>query len=358
MPTRLTDRFITAIKPSRTIIYVFDSEVGGLAIRVYPSGRKTFIFDWRVDRRQRRVSIGQFPAWTTGKARAFASKLRVRVDSGENVVPERGQRVADLIETWRETVRLTRRPGTAAGYIRLINAHILPAFGKDMPAAITRNRVEIWHGRIAEATPIHANRALGVLSSFLSWLEHDHKIERNPCRGVRRRPENQRHTFLNEAEIAAAHKALARDNQDGPAALALRLALMVGCRIGEALSITAEQIDTRRRVWIKPASATKQRKLHIVPLQDEALAIAEKLLSHPRPKYEDCRQAWLRARKIIGREDVRVHDLRHSRASSLARNGASLVQIGKVLGHTAPATTARYAHLIDSDLVDLIERST
>lgn len=201
MPTRLTDRFITAIKPSRTIIYVFDSEVGGLAIRVYPSGRRTFIFDYRQDYRQRRVTIGQFPAWTTGKARAHASRLRVRVDSGEEVAPRRGQRVADLIETWRETVRLTRRPGTAAGYVRLIDAHILPAFGKDMPAAITRNRVEVWHGRIAEATPIHANRALGVLSSFLSWLEHDHKIERNPCRGVRRRPENQRHTFLNEAEI-------------------------------------------------------------------------------------------------------------------------------------------------------------
>ena len=82
------------------------------------------------------------------------------------------------------------------------------------------------------------------------------------------------------------------------------------------------------------------------------------LLGLPRPKYEDCRQAWLRARKLIGREDVRVHDLRHSRASSLARNGASLMQIGKVLGHTAPATTARYAHFIDSDLVDLIERSS
>ena len=138
----------------------------------------------------------------------------------------------------------------------------------------------------------------------------------------------------------------------------MRLALLVGCRIGEAIGIKVEQLDFDRKVWTKPASSTKQKKLHIVPLQPEARAIARALLDLPRPKYEDCRQAWLRARKIIGREDVRVHDLRHSRASSLARNGASLMQIGKVLGHTAPATTARYAHLIDSDLVDLIERSS
>ena len=69
MAERLTDRLITAIRPSRTITYVFDSEVGGLAICVYPSGRKTFIFDYRQEYRQRRVTIGQFPAWTTGKAR-------------------------------------------------------------------------------------------------------------------------------------------------------------------------------------------------------------------------------------------------------------------------------------------------
>jgi integrase len=358
MATRLTDRFITAIKPRKVITYVFDSEVGGLAIRVYPSGRKTFIFDYRQAYRQRRVTIGQFPAWSTGKARAKASKLRVRVDSGEDVVPARGQRIADLLETWRETVRLTRRPGTAAGYRRLIDTHIVPAFGNDMPAALTRNRIEVWHARIAEVTPVRANRALATLSAFLSWLERDRKIERNPCRGVKRRPENSRHTFLSEAEIAAAHQALEGDNQDQPAALTVRLALLVGCRIGEAIGITAGQFDFDRKVWIKSASATKQKALHIVPLQGEALNLAKALLALPRPNYGDCREAWLRARKIIGREDTRVHDLRHSRASSLARNGASLMQIGRVLGHTAPATTARYAHLIDSDLVDLIERSS
>jgi integrase len=269
----------------------------------------------------------------------------VRVDSGEDIAPARGQQIAELIETWLETVRLTRRPGTAAGYRRLITAHIIPIFGKDVPAAITRNRIEAWHGRIAARTSTHANRALGTLSAFMSWLERDGKITGNPCRGVRRRPENQRHVFLGAAEIAAAHRALDGDNQSRPAALALRLALMTGCRIGEAIGITADQIDAARCVWTKPASHTKQRKLHVVPLTAEALSVAQELLRLPRPKYEDCRQAWLRARKTIGREDTRVHDLRHSYASSLARNGASLVQIGKLLGHTAPITTARYLAL-------------
>jgi integrase len=238
----------------------------------------------------------------------------------------------------------------------MIDRHILPAFGKDEPRAISRNRVEVWHGGMAERTPINANRALGVLSSFMSWLEHDRKIEHNPCKGIRRRPENQRHVFLDADEIAAAHAALAGDN-NRVAALALRLALLTGCRIGEVLSLVPDQLDAKRRIWIKPAATTKQKRLHIVPLQAEALSIAQELMRLGLPDYETCRRAWRRARAIIGRPDIRIHDLRHSRASALARSGASLMQIGKVLGHTAPATTARYAHLVDRDLVDLIERS-
>jgi integrase len=354
---RLTDRGISALRPAAACVYVFDSEVTGLAVRIYPSGVKSFTFDFRENGRQRRVTLGKFPVWTIGKARAHAGKLRLKADAGESVAPAKGSRVTELIEQWREVVRLTLRPSTAKAYDHMIDNHIVPGFGKDDVKAVTRNRVEIWHGKMAKRTPINANRCLGVLSSFMSWLERDHRIERNPCRGVQRRPENQRHTFLDEAEIAAAHAALRGDNFNQAAALALRLALLTGCRIGEAIGITASQIDAGRKLWIKPAATTKQKKLHIVPLQAEALAIAEQLVRIGPPDYESCKRCWERARKILDREDVHVHDLRHSRASALARSGASLMQIGRVLGHSAPATTQRYAHLVATDLADLVERT-
>ena len=242
------------------------------------------------------------------------------------------------------------------GYNRLLDRHILAAFGKSEPRAITRNAIETWHAELAQRTPIEANRALAVLSAFLSWLEHDRRITGNAAKGIRRRTENHRHVFLDAAEITAAHAVLSQDS-DRAAALTLRLALLTGCRIGEVLSLTPDQIDATRKVWAKPAAATKQRRLHVSPLQAEALAIAQELLRIGLPGYRACRRAWERARAIIGRPDAHIHDLRHSRASALARNGASLLQIGKVLGHTAPATTARYAHLVDRDLAALVERS-
>jgi integrase len=92
-------------------------------------------------------------------------------------------------------------------------------------------------------------------------------------------------------------------------------------------------------------------------LQPDALAIVQELLALGLPNYDAVRFCWRRTKTILDRPDVRIHDLRHTRASALARGGASLMQIGKVLGHTAPATTARYTHLVDADLVDLVERS-
>src|SRR5262245_66543837 len=82
MSERLTDRGISGFKHSGGTgsDFHFDSKVSGLAVRIYPSGRKVFIFDWRdQDRRHRRRVIGHHPAWTIGKAREHAARLRRKV---------------------------------------------------------------------------------------------------------------------------------------------------------------------------------------------------------------------------------------------------------------------------------------
>ena len=90
--------------------------------------------------------------------------MRLKADIGESVAPRRGGRVADLVEQWRAVVKLTRRPSTAQELGRLLDAHIIPHFGKGEPKAITRNAIEQWHGEIAQRAPIAANRALATLS--------------------------------------------------------------------------------------------------------------------------------------------------------------------------------------------------
>jgi integrase len=123
------------------------------------------------------------------------------------------------------------------------------------------------------------------------------------------------------------------------------------------LKLVADQIDVDRALWSKPAATTKQKKLHIVPLQGEALKIARQLLEVGVPTYDHVRYLWDIVKVTIGRPECRIHDLRHSRASSLARAGGSLVEIGAVLGHTKAQTTQRYTHLVSGDLRQLVERA-
>jgi integrase len=355
--TRLTDRGIGALlTPAHRSVYYFDSEVHGLLLRVYPSGRKVFAFDWRENGRQKRTTLGAFPTWTIGKARTHASKLRLKADTGETVVVGRGSRVADLIEEWMEVVAVTRRPSTTKVYRGMIDGYILPAFGRDELKALTRNRIEHWHGRIAQRVPVRANRVLATLSSFLSWCERDRRIDHNPAKGVRKGTESPRETFLSASEIAAAHKLLAASNKRS-AALALRLLLLTGARVGEVLTLDASQIDTDRKIWVKPAAFVKTKRDHIIPLQPEAFKIARQLLEVGVPTYTHVRYLWDQIKVVIGRPEARVHDIRHSRASSLARAGASLVEIGAVLGHRKAQTTQRYTHLVDGDLRKLVERA-
>jgi integrase len=143
------------------------------------------------------------------------------------------------------------------------------------------------------------------------------------------------------------------------------LALLTGCRISEALAAQWDQIDLEVGRWTKPASATKQSRLHATPLSPAAV---ELLKTRPRTgtflfpgsrqgehlqHYAKPWQAICRAAHING---LRVHDLRHSFASTLASGGASLPVIGALLGHSQPATTARYAHLVDGALREATTR--
>jgi integrase len=70
----------------------------------------------------------------------------------------------------------------------------------------------------------------------------------------------------------------------------------------------------------------------------------------------DIRKAWENARNAAGLKDFRFHDLRHSTASYLAMNGASLVEIAEVLGHRTLQMVRRYAHLSESHVKDVVGR--
>ena len=199
-------------------------------------------------------------------------------------------------------------------------------------------------------------------------------IDRNPAKGIDRNPENRRERYLSPAEIARLVEAL-RAHPERTSADAVLLLLLTGARRGEALSSTWGQFDLNAGVWTKPASTTKQKKIHRVPLSEGALALLRGIrarqeatvsdakrrgLIKPMPRYvfpgvagrpiREVKRLWSSICRQADITDARLHDLRHTYASILVSSGLSLPIIGRMLGHTQPATTARYSHLADDPL--------
>ena len=161
------------------------------------------------------------------------------------------------------------------------------------------------------------------------------------------------------------------DLRDQSAADAVRLLLLTGARRGETLAARWVDIDLVAGVWAKPASTTKQKQSHRIPLSDAACRLLTEMRAkagagaywlfpaRQKPGHRaDIREAWDVLRQAANIPDVRTHDLRHTYASIIASQGDSLPVIGALLGHATPTTTARYAHLFDDPLRRATERAS
>ena len=184
----------------------------------------------------------------------------------------------------------------------------------------------------------------------------------NPASGFRRRIENERERFLTLDEIARLAKALtvAKDQR---AAGIIRLCMLTGARLGEVRTARFEQFNLELAFWSKPATATKQRRAHRLPISaDVAALVRQRRLVVPKTSpwlfpgdvagepVQEIRRFWVSIQKEADLPGVRINDLRHTFASLLVSGGASLEMIGKLLGHSQIKTTQRYAHLADSPL--------
>src|SRR4030095_12529140 len=83
MAERLTEiRARKELAPARGQILLWDTDVKGFALRITSGGAKSFLLDYRVEGRQRRLTIGSFPDWSVQAARTAAKKLKQEVDGG------------------------------------------------------------------------------------------------------------------------------------------------------------------------------------------------------------------------------------------------------------------------------------
>ena len=395
---RLTEKLVKATRPQERDCQLFDEEARGLALVVYRSGARAFTLSYRHQGRQRRLTIGTWPAWSVVAARERARLLRREIDAGHDPLRERdaaraAPRVGELIDRYvsDHVPRLAARNG--ADQTSMLRKLVEPEWRHRLVEEITPADVEALLAKIAEGrarpakkaselkskrqrklaparpTPIRANRVGEVLRKMFTLAVAWRMREDNPAKGFRRRDEVERERFLTLDEINRLAAALgAAEDQRGAAIV--RLCMLTGARLGEVRTARFEQFNLELLVWAKPAATTKQRRIHRLPISADVAAIvrhrraavpegcpwlfpgdAPPAAGEPEGRpVQDLRRFWRGIQSSAELGDVRIHDLRHTFASLLVSGGASLEMIGKLLGHSQMKTTQRYAHLMDSPL--------
>lgn len=347
-----------------------DRKISGLGLMILPSGVRTWYVRYREPSgKQQTHKIGRAEVVSLTMAREEAIKILASVAKGEapgtdKQLLRQGKTVAELAAMVAEKHYVTRvRPSTAVGYEVLWRRHILPRIGSEKVATLQAIQVI---DMLEELPWGQQNRALAVLSKAMNLAElwGIRPKGTNPCKGIQGNGERKRKRYLSRDELERLMAAMDQFAEAGVRwrfAQLIRLLLLTGCRVREIMCAQWSWFDEQAAVLTVPANNHKtgssgdDRKVHLPP---PAVSILRELRRRSNSEWiiagdDDGHlvgywRMWddlLAAAKIT---NLRVHDLRHSFASyAITKAGLTLPQLGGLLGHASPQTTARYAHLVD-----------
>ena len=397
---KLTKRTVETTKPPlKGDRFVWDGEVRGFGLRVYTSGRRLFVFQYQmVTGVTRRLALGEFPAITADHARTLAKAAASQVadgldPQGDDLDALKGRTMAEVFPDYLAERRGKIAPRTLTEYERVWLKLLAPTFGKKRTAAIEQAAIARWHSERRE-TPIAANRAVDLLSSFLTWCEgRGYRAKHtNPCEGVERYEEVKKGRSLsveeyqrlgaafalartvgirpatklrkqtkNAAKLKHRPKAADRPRTSNPVILdALRFLTLAGWREQEALSLRWDAVDLDRGVAVLTATKSGRSArplgapaLDILRAQSRVegnpfVFVGERAGQH----IAEVKYTWASLKQAAKLEETapfRLHDLRHS-FTTVARDEMGLGDhvIARLVGHTLSGQTSRYGEVRDA----------
>lgn len=358
--------------PTDTMIW--DTDLKGFAIRRQKSPAVTYLFKTRVRGAIRWLTIGRHgqatpdgDVWRPETARRRALLLAGNPALADEPASSGALTLTDVAARFLADHGHNLSAKSLVDYRGNLKNHILPVLGRDSVTDLTYARVSEAYARWAKQ-PRVANYCLAILSKIMTWCE-DHAIRprnTNPCRGIKRKKETKRQTFLQGDELArlgaALDEAEAQNLVSLYAAAALRLLLFTGARMNEILTLQWSFIDLERSLIFLPQSKTGQKTITLNAAAIAVLKALPRFANNPfvivgrRGEHMvNLFKPWDIIRKRAGLPELRIHDLRHTFSSVAVAAGGSLPVLGRQLGHSNPQTTQRYAHLADDPVRQLTE---
>lgn len=405
---KLTKQVVDNLEP-RTGEYVqWCSNLPGFGCRVRPTGHKSFIVQFRVGGRNARSSkltIGTYGKVTVEQARTEAGRVLAMAELGENVAAQKAKAraemsVSQLCDEYLKYGIDTKKQSTIASDRSRIESHIRPLLGRKRLSEVTSAEISRFmhdvakgksaksartsgRGRSATGGKGTATRTVRLLGGIFTYAVRQGYLKENPRRGVELFKDGRGERFLSREEYGrlahalrtaeteglpymfndgkrSKHRPVKLENQRetvSPYAIAaIRLLTLTGCRLREILHLKWREVDFDRAILNISDSKTGKKA---VLLSKPAMEVLESVPRNgnyviagtsPDKPRSDLHRPWTRITAFADLKGLRIHDLRHSYASVGAAAGLNLPVLGKLLGHSSPATTNRYAHLADDPL--------
>ena len=374
---------------------IWDDDLPGFGLRVFASGKRSYLIQYRSAGRSRRYTIGVHGVWTPELARKEAKIQLGRVAQGDNPAEERQHdhkavTVKELCDLYLNDLKAglvlgkggrPKKPTTIVTDTGRIHRHIVPLIGtrrvkdlvkadinrvlKDIMAGKTRVSVKtkklrgkaIVRGGVGTAT-----RTVGLLGGILTYAVEAGIVESNPAHGIRKPKENVRNRRLTEVEyrtLGEMLRAAAKDEKYATTVDIIRQIALTGCRRSEIIGLMWSEVDIDasclRLTDSKEGASIRPIGLPVVEFMEARRK--QKAGSYVFPGYGDDNafgsfpNHWEQLFRKSSLSDITPHVLRHSFASIANDLGFTEVTIAALVGHAKGSVTSKYIHTLDAALI-------
>ena len=392
---KLSKRVVDAAEAQGKDYVIWDDELPGFGLRVFTSGKRSYLIQYRSAGRSRRYTIGQHGVWTPELARKEAKAQLGRVAQGDNPAEERqldhkAITVKELCDLYFNDLKAGLvlgkggRPKKATTIVTdtgRIYRHIVPLLGtrrvkdlvkadinkilKDIMAGKTRVSIKTKKLRgkaIVQGGVGTATRTVGLLGGILTYAVEAGIIETNPAHGIRKPKDRVRNRRLTEAEYRILGGILRRAAEDERYRVTtdiIRQIALTGCRRSEIIGLRWAEVDIEgsclRLVDSKEGSSTRAIGLSVVEFLESQSTSEVGTYVFPGQGEDNAFGSfpnhWEKLIRNTPLADITPHVLRHSFASIANDLGFTEVTIAALVGHAKGSVTSKYIHTLDTALI-------
>jgi integrase len=362
--TKLTEQRIASLRAGTAQPqYTYDTVAPGLAVRVTNAGVRTFVVVKKMYGKTRRITLGRFPGLRLDAARQAASAIAGELAQGKDPVALRKAlrvRKTKLEDVWPQyLIHLKNRNRTWARDEERWRKHVGPCLGRKALNEISRADCQSLVDRIGRKHKIAANRIAAFLSALLNFAIRSDNLALNLAKNLGRFEENARSRILKSNELPLLLDAIRAEGE--PWSDIFLMLLFTGARRGSIAKMRWRDIDIGSAIWTLPAEIAKNKTTTSMPLTEPAIEILkQRQRMHAGEPWVfpsvkgagpvvGLPKAWSRIRNRAGILDLRIHDIRRSVGTALARGGASPHIIATGLGHRNIASAKAYVRLAGED---------